>query len=361
MKAKEYYQRLKDMHQGDSVDVVIVTALDKERDAVLRYLDSPQRVETKNRVVYKSYLQSENSDSGYQVLVFCLGGMGNNLASSVVTQAIDVWNPTVIILTGIMGGVKGSDRLLGDLIVAEQIVGYELGKLKDVGTERRFEALRADHLLIEKARHFPHHKWALDQKMISRPDGTSRRVIPQVHFGVVASGEKVIADTITIPELQSSWVKLIGIEMESFGTALAVYQADSAPAMLMVKGICDWADPNKNDEWQEYAAATSAAYVVNFLRSNPIGCRENNRVQPRVTPNFSGKTKIMLCRRLNKDWKDLADYFDIPEYKRARFSQGYECQAIWEWLQERNQLYRLRDALEFIDREDLARWLEEQF
>ncbi|NER21298.1 MAG: 5'-methylthioadenosine/S-adenosylhomocysteine nucleosidase [Symploca sp. SIO1B1] len=344
------------MHQDDSVDVVIVTALEKERDAVLRYLNSPQRVETKNRVVYKSYLKHENSESGYQVGVLCLGGMGNVLASSAVTQAINDWNPAVIILTGIAGGVQGSERVLGDLIVAEQIVGYELGKLTDVGTESRFEALRSTHLLIKKARNFPDQKWAYDQRIISRPDGTSRP-IPKVHFGVVVFGEKVIADTITIPELQHAWTQLIGVEMESFGTALAVYQSDSVPAMIMVKGICDWADLNKSYEWQEYAADVAAAYVVNFLRSNPIRCRESNRVQPRVAPNFSGKTKIMLCRRLSKDWKDLADYFDIPEYKRARFSQGYECQEIWEWLQDRNQLHRLRKALKFIDREDLIELL----
>jgi hypothetical protein len=46
------------------VDVAIVTALKKERDAVLRYLDSPQQTESKNRTVYKSFLKHKNSDTG---------------------------------------------------------------------------------------------------------------------------------------------------------------------------------------------------------------------------------------------------------------------------------------------------------
>jgi nucleoside phosphorylase len=354
---REHYCGVKDMHQDDSIDVVIVTALEKERDAVLRYLDSPQTVESKNRVVYKSYLQHETSSSGYNILLLCLGGMGNVQAATAVTQAIDVWNPAAIVLVGIMGGVEGSDRLLGDLIIAEQIVGYELGKIKETETERRFEALRPAHLLVEKARHFPPQKWMLDSRILPRPDGTSGRVIPKVHFGIVVSGEKVIADTITVPELQSSWVKLIGVEMESFGTALAVYQSDSAPAMLMVKSICDWADPKKNDEWQAYAADIAAAYVVNFLKSKPIDYRGDNRVQTKLAPSFSGKAKIELCRRLGKDWLDLADYFEIPEYQRSRFDQGRECQGIWEWLRERNQLYSLHDALINIDRQDLVELL----
>jgi nucleoside phosphorylase len=356
----EFYQRLKDMHQGDSVDVVIVTALEKERDAVLRYLDSPQRIESKNRVVYKFYLQHEDSNSGYWVLLLCLGGMGNVQAAIAVTQAIDVWNPAAIILTGIMGGVEGSDLLLGDLIIAEQIVGYELGKIKETETERRFEVLHPARLLIEKARHLPPQKWTLDTRILPRPDGTSKRVVPKIHFGVVASGEKVIADIITVPELQSSWVKLIGVEMESFGTALAVYQSGSVPAMLMVKGICDWANPEKNDEWQAYAADVAAAYVVNFLRSQPIDYRGDNQVQPKIIPSFSGRVKIQLCRRLGKDWLDLADYFDIPEYHRSRFCQGRECQDIWEWLGVRNQLYSLHDALIYIDRQDLVELLATQ-
>ena len=346
------------MYEDDSVDVVIVTALSKERDAVLRYLDAPQRVESINRVVYKSYLKHEASDNRYRIVLLCFGGMGNVQAATAVTQAIDVWNPSAIILTGIMGGIEGSKRLLGDLIVAEQIVGYELGKIKETETERRFEVLRPANLLVEKARNFPQQKWALDSRTISRPDGTSERVIPKVHFGVVASGEKVIADTITIPELTTSWTKLIGVEMEGFGTAQAVYQSEPAPKMLMVKGICDWADPDKNDEWQAYSADIAAAYIVNFLRTNPLERWDNKQVQPKVVHIFSGQIKIQLCRRLGKEWSDLADYFDIPDYHRSRFSQGRECQEIWEWLQVRDRLYSLRDALIYIGRADLIDLLE---
>lgn len=33
---------------------------------------------------------------------------------------------------------------------------------------------------------------------------------------------------------------------------------------LIVRGICDYADSHKNDEWQNYAAATAAAYTKYF-------------------------------------------------------------------------------------------------
>lgn len=353
----------KDVSQDNVADIVIVTALSKERDAVLRYLDSPEQVTSKNRTVHKAYLQHQNPETGYQVVVLCLGGMGNVQSATAVTQAIDIWNPAAIILTGILGGVEHSERYLGDLIVAEQIVGYESGKVKDTGTETRFQVQLPTYKMIEKARHFPPEKWVCDRQTIPRPDGQSGRVIPRIHFGVVASGEKVIADTITVPKLQSYWKKLIGVEMEGFGAALAVYQADSDPAMLMVKGICDWADSNKNDEWQDYAADVAAAYVVNFLKSKPIEFSGKSRVQPKVVPtkvvsNLSGPVKIQLCRKLGNNWSDLADYLEIPEYERRRFTKGRECQDILEWLRERDRLHSLTGALEFIERQDIINLLK---
>jgi nucleoside phosphorylase len=34
---------------------------------------------------------------------------------------------------------------------------------------------------------------------------------------------------------------------------------------LVIRGICDYADSHKNKRWQEYAAATAAAYVKELL------------------------------------------------------------------------------------------------
>ncbi len=71
----------------------------------------------------------------------------------------------------------------------------------------------------------------------------------------------------------------------------------------------------------------------------------------------SGKTKIKLCRRLGEDWQDLADYLKIPYHRRRQFQQGRECQAIWEWLEERKKLHTLKEALEDLDRQDLVELL----
>ncbi|MEM7538036.1 MAG: hypothetical protein AAF639_38050 [Chloroflexota bacterium] len=366
------------MSADNAVDIVIMTALPLERDAVLRYLDGATRVESKNRVVHKAFLphkssthksgtqNSTNHAQDYHIVLVCLAGMGNVRAATVVTQAIDVWHPDTVILVGIMGGIADDSRSLGDIIVPDQIVGYELGKVKETGTEIRYDVFRATPHLVGKAQAFPQSQWVHDTRILARPDSQIHAEIhaetPAIHVGPIASGEKVIADLTTIPALQAAWPKLMGVEMEGLGTALAASEAASAPAMLMVKSICDWADPHKNDAWQPYAADVAAAYTVHFLASAPIESHDKEKILPkvdRVDSALSGKTKYMVCRRLGADWRDLADYFDIPPYQQARFQQGYECQGIWVWLEERQRLYALNDALRFIEREDLARLLEE--
>jgi len=259
------------MENQQSVDVVIITALEKERDAVLRYLNVYETVQIKNHTVY--HLPHHHTESAYHVVVSCIGKMGNVEAGIATTLAILNLNPSIIILTGIMGGVeKRNERYLGDLIIPDQIVGYEQGKITDQGTERRDDPLRPDYTLLTKAKNLP----LITKPSITRPDGKDK--LPQLHFGTVASGEKIVADTQTVPKLQNNWRKLIGIEMESYGAALAVYQAESDIKFLMVKGICDWANPDKNDDWQEYAADVAAAYVVNFLKSKPLDCQSQQTV-----------------------------------------------------------------------------------
>jgi nucleoside phosphorylase len=39
---------------------------------------------------------------------------------------------------------------------------------------------------------------------------------------------------------------------------------DTLPS-LVIKGVCDYADSHKNKVWQDYVAATAAAYMKAFL------------------------------------------------------------------------------------------------
>ncbi|KAK6000518.1 hypothetical protein QM012_003764 [Aureobasidium pullulans] len=82
---------------------------------------------------------------------------------------------------------------------------------------------------------------------------------PEVHYGVIASGNKLVKDAAERDMiLKDSGEECICLEMEAAGLM------NSFPC-LIIRGICDYADSHKNDDWQEYAAATAAAYAKEFL------------------------------------------------------------------------------------------------
>lgn len=338
-------------------DIVIITALNKEKDAILNYVETSEEIKIKSRIYYKATISSKDKGSNWNVVILCLSQMGNVEASIATTQAIDEWNPRYIMLVGIAAGIKGDNQFLGDIVVAEQIVGYEPGKLTDKGVKRRYDVLRPANILLQAARNLSLQQWVFSIKS-KRPDGSSDRVNPLVHFGVVASGEKVVAVDDLAQELKESWTKLIAIEMESYGMALAAYKADTVPGVLMIKGVCDWADPSKNDTWQEYAADVAATYTIALLKASFVESSTNVQATKEQVVSY-GKIKTQVCQRLDDDWQDLANYFDIPLYKRNTFPKGEEPRKIWEWLENRNKLSALKEGLEAIKRHDLANLLDE--
>lgn len=80
---------------------------------------------------------------------------------------------------------------------------------------------------------------------------------PHVHYGLIASGNQVVKDA----RLRDSLAvvhNVLCFEMEAAGVM------NSIPC-LVIRGICDYADTHKNKQWQEYAAATAAAYAKLLL------------------------------------------------------------------------------------------------
>jgi formylglycine-generating enzyme required for sulfatase activity len=69
---------------------------------------------------------------------------------------------------------------------------------------------------------------------------------------------------------------------------------------------------------------------------------------------FTGRQKLAFARRLQDNWQDLADYFAIPADQRHSFAPGREPQGVWEWLEARQRLPALPEALCYIDRTDIV-------
>jgi nucleoside phosphorylase len=333
-----------------NASAVILTAVDEEYTAVVRALGDGVVRTWQGAKLYASKV------GDLDVLVVPMGAMGNTSSAQAATAAISVWNPAFLFLVGILGGVPDTahDLRLGDVVVADQIVGYEQATARPGRLERRYQVLPVDWTLLQAARGVEQRDWALSITT-ERPDGHDGRVIPRAFVGYpVFSGEKVVADDTTVRQLLKEWHQAMGIEMEGLGVAVASYR--NGPRFLIVKAVSDFTNPGRNYDWHAYAAESAARFVVALLGSKAI---EPDRQRPQAIPEssvvrFSGTVKVQFCRRLHDSWMELADLFEVPLADKARFQPGNESRQLWEWLEMRDKLAVVPDMLVAIGRPDVA-------
>lgn len=80
----------------------------------------------------------------------------------------------------------------------------------------------------------------------------------QIHYSTILSGDRVMKHEVTRDQISAKHNNGLCFEMEAAGLM------DVFPC-LVIRGICDYADSHKNKDWQEYAAATAAAYAREIL------------------------------------------------------------------------------------------------
>lgn len=92
-------------------------------------------------------------------------------------------------------------------------------------------------------------------------DGSSGKYVV-VHRGTIASGELVVKDALLRDRLAQQH-RVLCFETEAAG-ALADFPC------LTIRGISDYSDSHKNNEWHGYAAAVAAAYARELFFYMPV-------------------------------------------------------------------------------------------
>ncbi|PMD51264.1 purine and uridine phosphorylase [Hyaloscypha bicolor E] len=90
-----------------------------------------------------------------------------------------------------------------------------------------------------------------------RRSGYRSCVDPIIHYGIIASGSKLMRNPLLRDELMEKYGAKC-IEMEAAGIM------NKLPC-LVIRGICDYADSHKNDFWQDYAALAASACARELL------------------------------------------------------------------------------------------------
>ncbi len=135
------------MAMGVEVDVVILTALGLEYDAVRAHLADTRQHADANGTRYE--IGTPRSGSGRVALA--LIGEGNLAAAAVTSRAIGELGPKAVIFVGVAGGLTNSVAL-GDVVVATRIHAYHGGRDEPAGFRPRPKSWPLAHVLEQTAR-----------------------------------------------------------------------------------------------------------------------------------------------------------------------------------------------------------------
>ncbi|PYH64695.1 Pfs domain protein [Aspergillus vadensis CBS 113365] len=291
----------------EDYEVGIVCALSKELLAVRALFDSTHPDLEKDRNDPNCYCLGRMK--GFNVVAAGLpyDDYGTNSATNVASHLIRTF-PRVkfCLVVGIGGGVPSTNRdiRLGDVVVGTGVLQGDMGKwiqnsefkmtaqkqqpppyLRAVITkiqsngfisfESALNPLLDDLDLIASMQ--PKYLYpGADKDMLfdagdvhvetepncdkcigSRRPRTRQHDGPSVFYGLIASGNQLVRDARYRDRLGQE--NVICVEMEAAGVMRTTTDC------LVIRGICDYADSHKNDQWQEYAAASAAAYAKFFL------------------------------------------------------------------------------------------------
>lgn len=195
--------------------------------------------------------------------------MGMVNTAILATQVIEFFKPRYLAMTGIAAG-NPSEVDLGDVVLFEHAWDYNSGKIKtDQNKNQIFELdLRQEPVCKDLCNYMKELKDDDDFLYNTFKDyGPTNRAKTQlkIQIGNVASGAAVIANSDVTKEIIKQGRKLKGIEMEGYAVYCAASHArEPKPTPFVIKSICDFADENKNDNIQDYAAYTSARILKEF-------------------------------------------------------------------------------------------------
>lgn len=250
------------------VDLVVITALRSEMEAVHRLPWNWSPEEPFDNCTFFAKGNFTSNGRTCSVITAVASRMGMVTSSILASKLIARFKPRIVAMPGISAGLRSKTQI-GDVICADMTWDYQSGK-------HAINAAMLPDFLVD-----PHFiqldeeigaRWgqlARDIDLASRvwmewPDRPAAP--PRLLRGPVACGSAVLANSDVTNAIQLQQRKVLGVEMELYGMYLAVEHADRPKPLAMgIKSVCDFADPQKSDGYQNYAAYVSASMLRAFF------------------------------------------------------------------------------------------------
>ncbi|KAM6479217.1 ankyrin repeat-containing domain protein [Trichoderma sp. SZMC 28011] len=146
-----------------------------------------------------------------------------------------------------------------------------------------------------------------DSSMLEqRMDRTEDEDNPDIHYGLIASGNQIMKDAIIRDRLIKE-KDVLCFETEAAGLM------NQFPC-LVIRGICDYSDSHKNNKWQGYAAMTAAAYTKDLLYRIPLYKIEAEKKISDVLSIVQEGVEKLVTIQQNKDNQEIIEWLTPIDY-----------------------------------------------
>jgi len=250
----------------DRADILLLTGLHEE----LQWIQRVTGFQFERRVRQgTSYLIADVTRGSRSIRIVTLRQLEKGLTTAAITttKALCIWKPSVVVMTGICAGVRGSVNL-GDLVVATQCFEHSSGQLKDGNLIPLQNRVAIQPWLLDFLMSLTDSPAMLEQIQAGYTQALPDGFKTNIHYGAMACGPQVIKDKSYVDQIKGREHSLVGLDMESYGVALAASMCSSHAhtiVPLVVKGVCDFADSDKSDNWHDYCSYSSASFVLTVL------------------------------------------------------------------------------------------------
>ncbi len=247
------------MDVNKKIDVAVMSVTDTEYNAVKLFLDLDEKQMAGDSQIY-GFAEFTRDGRSYSIVHAKSKEMGMTSAAVTSMKLINRFRPKYLIMVGIAAGVAltdVADQIYGDVIVPDIVWNYSSGKF--VSPEKA-DITFGDLGFLPRSTSeaIPEEILPYIRSAVESPENECH-----VHIGPMACGTTVVANRIVLEkQIHSQFKDTVGLDMESYAV---VYTANHAteprPVPIIIKSVCDFANSEKSDDYQKFAAYTSCEFA----------------------------------------------------------------------------------------------------
>lgn len=293
------------------------------------------------------------------VLVSWLSASGPVRAGLDLKPLLQEFQPRFAAMTGFCAGYKDKVHL-GDLVVAEYAYFLEEGKILDEPDGQRqyqpeMKTVEPAERVIQYAKGF--EGW---QEPVSELKSRLLHNAEQVncHIAPVASSMAVHADNPFPWLVEYRNRKTIALDMEAATFYLALRDSPDMHG-LVVKGVADYADSQKNDGYHDYAARASAVYMLHFIQTYVNEQTMPRRPEPERIVTKTQEFDVFLCyNHLDREEVEVIGR-QLQKERINPWFDAWESPSEQPWQRKlEEQIAYIKSAAIFIGAHGIRNWPE---